>query len=181
MFSDALSNIKDYPIKKLNIGTGEDAANKTLELMSEIINKSFQNWRIRELAVNITKDLPARDEYNEVMSIYEWVRNNTRFVRDPRGTELLHSPLVALDKIAMGDKFSGDCDDLSILLASLIKSIGYPIALRIASYKEDKCFSHVYVLVKVKGQWISLDPILPQEYNAHFELPNITRLADIEI
>ena len=51
-----------------------------------------------------------------------------------------------------------NCDDFTILLDSLLASIGYPVGARIITASPDKGFHHIYSLVKVKGRWIPLDP-----------------------
>jgi hypothetical protein len=54
---------------------------------------------------------------------------------------------------------ASNCDDQSMLLLSLLKSVGAPVALRIAGYKNDGKYTHIYGLVYLYDQWIPADPI----------------------
>jgi Intein splicing domain len=73
-----------------------------------------------------------------------------------------------------------NCDDVTDLFLSLAMSIGYPVALRVASYSSDKEFRHVYGLVNVKHIWYPVDGI-----NWHqppgWEHPGATNMADYEV
>lgn len=55
---------------------------------------------------------------------------------------------------------SGDCDDKSILLASLLESIGYPTRF-VAVGHQPGVYSHVYVEVRPMGKWIALETTNP--------------------
>jgi transglutaminase-like putative cysteine protease len=51
-------------------------------------------------------------------ALYYFVRNNLNYVRDPTAFEYVKTPLENLNNLG------GDCDDASVLLASLLGSIG---------------------------------------------------------
>ena len=80
-------------------------------------------------------------------------------MKDPRHTELLQTPYVAFDKWEHGIVWDGDCDDYTILLTSLLSSIGYNVGFRAASYTPNKVLGHVYGLVQIYGDWIPIDGI----------------------
>jgi transglutaminase-like putative cysteine protease len=52
----------------------------------------------------------------------------------------------------------GDCDDQTVLLASLLESVGYPTRFVIEGYTTPGEFEHVYMQALVFGQFISMDP-----------------------
>jgi len=81
------------------------------------------------------------------------VKNNVRYTRDIHHVELLHSARRMLELRA------GDCDDMTILLASMIKSIGHPVRLVLVGFnpRNKKLFSHIYLEALCKGLWIPLD------------------------
>ena len=131
----------------------------TLRNMTNIINTSSVNWVVREAASYMVQNVPQKDEWGEADAIYRYVQDHSRYVKDPQQIEMLQSPLVALEKWQSNIVFSGDCDDFSILLGSLLKSIGYPYNLRVASYNSMKYLEHVYGLVMLYNQWYPIDGI----------------------
>jgi hypothetical protein len=58
---------------------------------------------------------------------------------------------------------AGDCDDMTILLGTMLESIGHPIRLVIVGpdISRPKLFSHIYLEVKYKNKWIPLDATMP--------------------
>jgi hypothetical protein len=176
MFSD----FNNEPVTYSFLGFGDMVTSNTVNKMIDTIKVSSKNLRVRNKAAEIVSGLRAKDQWNEVDTVYWWVKNNTRYLKDPHGTELLHSPLVVLDQIDAGYKFQGDCDDLSVFVLSLLKSIGYPVALRIAAYKKDGNFQHVYGLVSIYGQWIPIEPI-EKSAMLGWEAPGATKVRDYKI
>lgn len=82
-----------------------------------------------------------------------------RYVRDIRGIETVHDPDTMLRIMA------GDCDDKSILLASLLESIGHRTRFVAIAYAPGQ-FSHVWVQDYIRGQWIDLEPTEPIQCGA---------------
>ena len=117
--------------------------------------------RVHPLVLKATaealKDVPPRDDWAAVQAIFEWVRKNIRYTKDPVSTnklnnvELVHHP-AALLRLKIGD-----CDDMATLLASMLLRAGIPAKFR-AIKTGGKHFRHVYVLAKVNNTWIPLDP-----------------------
>jgi len=80
-----------------------------------------------------------------------------RYTKDPFRIEVLHSARRMLELKA------GDCDDMTIVLGALIKSIGH--AVRIVLTGPDPLrpdlFSHIYLEARHHDQWIPLDATMP--------------------
>ncbi len=178
MFSDF--DINNAPVSYSFLGFGDMVTSNTVNKIKDTIKVSSKNLRVRNTAANIVAHLKAKDQWAEVDEVYWWVKNHTRYLKDPHGTEMIHSPIVALDQIESGVQFQGDCDDLTVLTLSLLKSIGYPVALRIAAYKPDKTFQHVYGLVNIFGEWIPIEPIAYDKLLG-WESPNATNIKDYRI
>ncbi|MDP1694752.1 MAG: transglutaminase-like domain-containing protein [Candidatus Woesearchaeota archaeon] len=160
-----------------NLGKGQIIAKNTLDLMKKIIISSSSNWQVRQATAKIIEGLPWRDENAELRTIYQWVQENTRYVKDPHTLETLITPPTILNDIQLGNKPQMDCDDYSMLLASMYRSIGYPISLRVASYHPSGQFGHVYILVKTRGTWIPVDGIAYGK-EPGWESPGFTNMAD---
>ena len=92
---------------------------------------------IRKLAIEITKHCKKRDYLCEVYSIYDFVINNIRYIHDIEGVDTYQSPIRTIELQA------GDCDDHTILIASLLQSIGYPVVIKIIS-QDGETYNHIY-------------------------------------
>lgn len=109
---------------------------------------------VRQLAVSLTKGLIQKDWNSEVNTLYKFVRDRIRYVRDINGVETLHTPEKILENAA------GDCDDKSVLLASLLESLGYKTRLVAVGFRKNS-FSHVYPEVLHNNSWVSLETTEP--------------------
>lgn len=129
--------------------------------MRNLVREGKKNPLVRQTALLLIEGLPQKFHIGEIKRLFNFVKNRIRYVKDIRGVETLHSPEVLL-KLKQGD-----CDDKSILLASLLESIGYqtrfvafgfqpPIKLSTGKFKT-RNYSHVLVEVFYKGKWISLE------------------------
>jgi len=154
------TGLNDQAVQYRSLGFGEfNVSRNTLALMASAIVQSGKNPLVRDWATKMIKDVPQKDEWGEAEAIYHFVQNHSRYVKDPQGTEMLQSPLVAFDYWNRGIVWSGDCDDFSILILSLLKSIGYKVGLRAASYNPKGTLQHVYGMVELYHQWYPVDGI----------------------
>lgn len=133
----------------------------------------------------------AVTDRDKASAIFYWIRGNIRFVEDETlmyeqlgvqpaqlDKELLIVPPVLLSMpVPMGD-----CDDFSLLLASMLLCAGLePYWVTVAADAEDQYkFSHIYVCVRLadEGTHMCLDPgnrlkMVPPGWEAH----KITRKA----
>lgn len=112
-------------------------------------------------------NVEARDWKGEVVAIFEYVRENVRYTRDIHNVELFQRPKRTLEHRI------GDCDDMTILLGSLLMSVGYPIMIRVIGLKNTGTFQHVYLVVGLPPHdpktWMPLDPSRPEKPG--WELP----------
>lgn len=116
---------------------------------------------IRSLAVNLTNSgfwdgagLQQKDFVGEARRILEFCRDQIRYVKDIDDVETLHDPVTLLK---MG---AGDCDDKSVLCASLLCSIGHTMRFIAVSFEPDT-YSHVWVQDLLNGVWVDLEPTEP--------------------
>jgi transglutaminase-like putative cysteine protease len=124
-----------------------------LKAMREITRKGKTNPAVFDLSREIVKNIPPKKWGQEVAAVFRWVRDNIRYIKDPRNIETLHTPEKILEYA------QGDCDDQSILLATLLETIGHPARFVAVGFAPDT-FSHVYVETKIGNRWIPLDPIM---------------------
>jgi hypothetical protein len=163
---------------------GDRGTKATLDRMRKLVIESIKDPKhgafLRGLAIKITLDAGCKTKQYmcEAKALADWVRDNVKWIRDTRGFETLQYPYRTLGFGA------GDCDDLSILLASLSISIGIPTQFRAIAanpMRKDQ-YSHVYVIMDPtqSGKWISADPTV-KTANFGWESPLKYKVMDLEI
>lgn len=184
-YSEALGDVPPaMQVSIHRIPGGEEGTRATLSRMRKFVIDSIKDKKhgafLRGLAIKITLDAGCKTKefYCEAKSLFEWVRDNVKWIRDTRGFETLQYPYRTL---AYG---AGDCDDLSILLASLAISIGIPTKFRAiaANPARPDQFSHVYVMMDPVGndRWIAADPTV-KSAPFGWESPVRFKVMDMEI
>jgi transglutaminase-like putative cysteine protease len=156
------------PRTEENIGTGDQAIYNTVTKMKNIIRESSKNTYVREWAKKIVSRVTVNEKKEEASSIFDFVRDNVRYTKDPLGFEYLQTPPVLLEDIRLyqdgrGDRPVGDCDDMTLLSLSLLKSIGFQVAIKVVSFSESKKFGHVYGLVQIGYDWVPFDCVRPDQ------------------
>lgn len=132
---------------------------ETLLWMSRLALRAQSSLEIRELAASIVQEIWPKDYVSEYTAILNWVRRNIRYVRDPVTMEQVQSPSATL---AMR---SGDCDDMSVLIAALVGHVGGQSRFAAGGFNRGPdgrvVLSHVWTeaLDPASGKWIVLDPV----------------------
>jgi len=139
------------PIYRAPLMSGDAGVEQTIHAMRGLVDEALRDPAINRLARDIVRGVPAFDDYAEANALYSWVRQNIRFTKDPVNKETLYPPAELLQIRA------GDCDDISMLLATLLMSVGYAARLMTVAANGDE-FSHVYVEGQINGQWVPMDP-----------------------
>jgi len=150
------------------IPSGLGGTKKTIEKMSTMVRQGKKYPDIIEAASEITFTCPPKNKMCEAASLFEWVRDNIRYVMDPTPddksgkeyVELVKAPWVTLRHRA------GDCDDQCVLLNSLCEAIGIRTGFETvkASAQNPDEFSHVYSIIKTPNGWRAADPTMPEAY-----------------
>jgi len=116
--------------------------------MKTVAHKRKGHPLVRNLALNILKhsNIESNNFLDESKAIGEYVQENVRYVRDPFGIEQLHDPVLMIRNLQTGVA-QGDCDDMSLLIISLLMSIGHKPKLRAVRYgSRFGNFNHIYVV-----------------------------------
>jgi transglutaminase-like putative cysteine protease len=126
--------------------------------MARLSRAGLRDQDIRNLAASITREgflegfgIPNKDYEGEAARLLDWVRANIRYVRDTTQVELLHYPQTILET------GTGDCDDMAILLSSLLETVGHPTRFIAVAFEPD-IYSHVWVQDYIDGEWVDLEP-----------------------
>src|ERR1700677_474406 len=111
------------PSRLSGLPSGNAGVRLTLREMSKLVKQFKVDAGMRELAQDITMNLPSYDRVGEVNAIQQFCSNppagRIRYVNDIEGAETLQIPPYTLEKR------SGDCDDKAVLCNTLLACIGY--------------------------------------------------------
>jgi hypothetical protein len=123
--------------------------------MIGLIDRGKKDPLVRGTAANIIRaaSVPAFDFRGEYRAIFDWVKRNIRWTRDPTNKEAIQDAATTLQwGIA-------DCDCVSVLICSLLGSIGARTRLVTISNHADapEEFSHIFPEVRLDGRWIPVD------------------------
>lgn len=146
------SNIK-YTLGILPSGAGGTRA--TLKEMAKIVRKFRHHPTIREKALSLTRGLRQKNYTGEAKRIHEFVRDGIRYVKDVRGVETLQWPIHTLEYFKQGD-----CDDKSMLVSSLLESVGHKTRF-VAVGLRAGTFQHVFVQTKIGNRWWNVETTEP--------------------
>jgi hypothetical protein len=142
-------------VKNTKVGDGVQGNLDTLDIMIRKARESSRLPKVRELALRIilANNLKSQHYKDEALAIGQYVKDNLRYVRDIDKVETLIDPLTIIDQLQRNEAF-GDCDDMSMFIASLLLSIGHQPYFRIVKYVNDpmRSYSHVYVVDYERNQ-----------------------------
>lgn len=132
----------------------------TMSAMIKLATRASAMPIVRDQAVALVADIPARDYTAQAMAIRDWVGDHAIFLRDPTGQELLQAPELLLQRIQARGIAYGDCDDVAMLAAALGRAIGLKTAYVVLAFRSpSRPFSHVYA--KLNG--VDVDPTRPAQ------------------
>lgn len=117
--------------------------------MRFLVRKCKLDLALRNLAMEIVAGVPQRDYAGQVRALHAFVRDRIRYIGDINGVETVHTPRQILAQA------QGDCDDKSLLLATLLETIGHKTRFVAVGYGPG--VSHVLVETQLGSKWIPLE------------------------
>ena len=133
-----------------NVPSGRAGVRSTLRAMSKLVRAYKAAPLVRETALSIVKNIPSKNWPAEIAAIHRYVCDTIRYTKDIRGVETLQSPVQTLRLK------QGDCDDHSILIASLLEAISHPTRF-VAIGSVPDSYSHVFTETKVGPNWLAVE------------------------
>ncbi len=141
-------------------------------------------WGLEHQLTASVQDLrPARTKLDEIVLIWNFVVLNVRYQLDPvfgDTPEVVQTTALTLDQRA------GDCDDMTVVLASLLRARGFRVRARVinASGPSDvdgeTYAEHIYAQVKHGGKWLALDPVVRGAYPG-YEYPGFEKVESFPL
>jgi len=138
------------PTQLMGLPPGAHGVRRTLEIMAGLIDHFKTDIIIREKALSLVARLSPKNFDGEIRALFNFVKNNIRYVRDIAGVETVSWPTKTLEYK------QGDCDDKVVLLGSLLEAIGFKTRL-VAIGPRAGVYTHVYIQAYHDGEWISLE------------------------
>lgn len=135
-------------VERQSIPRGDAGVRATVAQMIRLIRLGSSSPTVRKAATSLVKYVQARDYLAQSSVIRAWVASHLKFLRDPRGTELLHTPDVLLSMISTGGTAYADCDDAAILAGALALAIGLRVRIVTVAFKDPSApFTHTFAEV----------------------------------
>jgi len=131
------------------VGEGINGNIDTIKFMKKVARLRSGHPLLRKLATSILlqANIPSMHYVDEALAIGDFVKAHVRYVRDPDDIEYLQDPLDLIKQIEKGEA-QGDCDDMSLLTAALLLSIGHQPKFRAVRYRGAMGnYNHIYVVV----------------------------------
>ena len=160
---------------------------KRLKLLQGLTFRSIKDPRSRKLALGLTSNCPERDGMCEAEAVYNAIKGHVRYTGDVAPVKHDNGVVEGVDLFQSAYRTwefgGGDCDDHSILAATLLSLNGIPARFRVTAPRAEGEFSHIYVIAglpKTKPtRWVVLDTTLPG-YRFGTEAPH-GRQADFPV
>ena len=135
---------------------GDAGTFKTVAAMADMIRKGSRHPAVRSLAVSIV--YPYKSDLEKAEKLFSYVQRNVNYVRDSALTEMVHSAQYQVSAYHSNGFYHGDCDDHTVLLGSMLLSVGYPVRIVVIRVgRTPGPFNHVYLEALVGTRWIPMD------------------------
>jgi hypothetical protein len=135
--------------------------------MKQVARNRSGDPLIRKLASNILQEYQVPSHYfiDEALAIGDYIKKHVRYLRDPDDIEYLQDPVDMIKQIQLRTA-QGDCDDMALLTATLLLSVGHQPLFRAIRFEQATGnFNHIYVVVYERNPYgqierVALDCIL---------------------
>lgn len=146
-------------IKKTPLLAGVRGTYQTVSAMKYLIKKGMQDEKTRRVAKELKAKAKSQIEYYELC--HKYVAENIEYRRDEwKGKE---TEVVASTKHTLDTRKYGDCDDMTVALATLLMLNGIKCRIKIVAWKPEykDQYTHVYLLAYIEKYraWIPADPV----------------------
>src|ERR1700685_2792323 len=112
---------------------------------------------IRAAALTIAASNTDDDDAGNTQKIAAFVRSSVVYVKDPVNSEFTQTPHVLLLAIHNTGAARGDCDDLVLLFASLVESLGIFCTIAAVQTPGSSTFNHVIAIAYPESEAVQVD------------------------
>lgn len=121
-----------------------------MRVIMEVANKTELTEQVRAFAENYRSGT-VEGQYNQLKSLWQFVRQNIRYEKDAPGTQDILHPA------RLWDTRKGDCKSLTVFIHFCLCALGIPSVIRFASYDKSKEIGHVYNVAILGGRAVPID------------------------
>jgi len=134
---------------------------QTVGKMVELTRTASVTPAVIDLAKDIVRDVRPGDVPGYVQAIDEFNQMVFRWTPDPRNTESLTDPVRQVAELRAQGYVQNDCDDNSMLTASLARAIGIRTRFVTMGLLSTGPIAHVRAEAYTGRGWVSLDRSAP--------------------
>ena len=175
-----ISSYSDGNMKTQLRASSDMPIEQRLATIQDLVHKSVQDPEMRKVALKITSKCPERDGLCESRAIYDFVKKNVRYTGDIAPIQMPNGDVEGIDLYQSARRTlefgGGDCDDQSILIATLLSLNGITPRLRVVKQASDDDWSHIYpgaLLPKfAPDKFYAIDTTLPGSNKFGVEAPH---------
>lgn len=150
---------------------------QTIKAIQDLAHQKKTSPIVRQFATEILNKYNTKSQhhYDEAQAIGNYVQKYYDYVKDPKGVEMILDPELSIQQLKNGTA-RGDCEDMSLLIATLMLSVGLAPHYTIVRYPSSSSgWQHIYVTtweknLFQKSQKQVLDAIVKHE-KMGFEVP----------
>lgn len=157
------------------IAGGNAGSRVTVAAMSKLVDQGLRDPVVIQAAQDAIRNVPERDDRLTFEAVLADVRRRMRYTADPIDAEVVKAPRYVIERTRVrNEREPMDCDDVSVLLASMLSALGYQTQFVTVATDQNRPseWSHVYVSVRNhEGVWVPLDPIV-REHGVGWQVPN---------
>lgn len=129
-------------------------------------------YKYRGQVAQLSRVLKQSSHQESAYAVWSFIKKNISYKMDPPGTEMIRTPARS-----WADRTAGvDCEDMTILAASLLLNMGYPVQLQIVAINGASQYGHIYL----KTGPYAIDCV-PEITGFNEEAPNITKRKIIDM
>ena len=158
-YSELRAADTNYPTTIEPLAPGTSGTFQALDAMRSAVRgevppdySGCRDPEIKQAAISIVgKDRGA--DRNEIATLFDFVAHRIHYLDHPPQMQIVQD---AKRTIEIG---SGDCVSKSVLLATLLASLGYQPYFIAQYISDDEGYGHVYVALDMNGETLRLDPV----------------------
>jgi len=172
--SVSLGQIPVKRIIRMPLRPGNAGVRDTLVVLATLVEKGRIDPEVHRRTWQLILPFQPREKRQQVENLFRFVqgqqkrapregsvftgpdpRRQFKWRSDPRGVELIYDARLVLHNKA------GDCEELTMLLATMLTIAGFPTEFVVVSRRPDKQFHHIFVRIPFGARALYLDPSIP--------------------
>lgn len=175
-------NVGKFPYDaelKITLPGGDAGTFATLWAMKAFVDDAVERSPLlAELAGRIANAC-GRVKINRAKAVYNFLRDHVTFTFDPPALEHVQHPDQLIDQINRRGKARGDCDDVAVLGAALLKKMGLSPVFIVVGRDAAGRYEHVLYGVRNRaGRFFPID----SQHKFFGRLPNkVKRVQSFEV